>query len=97
MRVGRMLLAGGVCAAGLFVMSRWVAAAALPLGPPRVGNGDFLGTSTGLSGYGIGAAFPTTMDLGVIAAWMFIDRVHWADFLRRIRLLILVVCLAAPL
>ena len=89
MRVGRMLLAGVVCAAGLFAMSRWVGAAALPLGPPRVGNGDFLGTSTGLSGYGIGAAFPTTMDLGVIAAWMFIDRVHWSDFWRRIGLLVL--------
>jgi hypothetical protein len=63
-RVGRMLLAGVVVRGGLFAMSKWVGAAALPLGPAEVGNGDFLGTTHRLSGYGIGAAFPTTLDLG---------------------------------
>ncbi|HEY4608751.1 MAG TPA: hypothetical protein VIH06_06090, partial [Ilumatobacteraceae bacterium] len=99
MRVGRMLLAGAVAAGGLFVMSKLVGADALPLGPPRLGSGStsFVDTSTGLSGYGIGAAFPTTLDLGVLAAWMFIDRVHWSDLWRRVGFLVLVLGIVARL
>ncbi|HZX54392.1 MAG TPA: hypothetical protein VFE86_06910, partial [Ilumatobacteraceae bacterium] len=98
-RVGRMLLAGAVCAVGLYAMSKVVGAAALPLGPPRLGQADtnFVGTASGLSGYGIGAAFPTTMDLGLIAAWMFIDRAHWSDLWRRIGVLVLVLGIVARL
>jgi uncharacterized membrane protein YbhN (UPF0104 family) len=53
--------------------------------------------ANGLSGYGIGAAFPTTLDMGVISAWMFIDRGLWSDRWRRIGLLVLVLGIAARL
>ena len=29
--------------------------------------------------FGIGAAFPSLLDLGVIASWMYIDRAHWSS------------------
>src|SRR5258708_39094285 len=74
-RVGRMLLAAVVCIAGLVAMSKLVGSSTLPLVPSRHGGGPDAGfEATGLSGYGIGAAFPTTLDVGVIATWMFIDR-----------------------
>ncbi|MEA3184827.1 MAG: hypothetical protein QOJ74_1304, partial [Ilumatobacteraceae bacterium] len=91
-RVGRMLLAAVVCAAGLVAMSKLVGTSMLPLVPPRHGEVD-----PGRSGYGIGAAFPTTLDMGVITAWMFVDRGHWPDRWRRIGLLVLVVGIAARL
>lgn len=78
-RVVRMLVAAIVCAAGLIAMSRLVGTETFRLVPPPHGAVD-----TGLSGYGIGAAFPTTLDMGVISAWMFIDRGHWSDRWRRI-------------
>lgn len=91
-RVGRMLLAAAVCTAGLIAMSKLVGPSALQLVPRQH---DVL--DPGRSGYGIGAAFPTTLDLGVIVAWMFIDRGHWPDRWRRIGLLVLVLGVAARL
>ena len=91
-RVGRMLLAAAVCTAGLIAMSTLVGTSALRLVLPP--NGAVV---AGLSGYGIGAAFPTTLDLGVIAAWMFVDRGHWPDRWRRIGILVLVLGVVARL
>ena len=89
-RVGRMLLTAVVCAAGLVAMSALVGDAVLPLLPlPNDVTGPGAAGLVGRSGYGIGAAFPTTMDLGVIAAWMFIDRSHWSGRWRWIGRLIL--------
>ncbi len=95
-RVGRMLLASAVCIAGLIAMQRLVGSSTLPLIPTQVTPGPGLEPS-GLSGYGIGAAFPTTVDLGVIAAWMFIDRGHWSERWRWIGRLVLVLAVAARL
>jgi uncharacterized membrane protein YbhN (UPF0104 family) len=97
-RVWRMLLAAVVCTAGLIAMSKLVGTSTLPLvpSPNSGGPGTGLGAD-GLSGYGIGAAFPTTLDLGVIAAWMFVDRGHWPDRWRRIGLLVLALGVAARL
>ena len=91
-RVGRMVLAAVVCIAGLMAMSKLVGVSTLPLMPPRHGLVD-----PNRSGYGIGAAFPTTLDMGVISAWMFIDRGHWPDRWRRIGWLVLIVGIAARL
>src|SRR5258706_1118220 len=97
-RVGRMLLAAVVCAAGLIAMSKLVGTSALPLVPSRHNSGQGLGLgANGLSGYGIGAAFPTTLDVGAIAAWMFVDRGHWSYRWRRIGRLVLVLGIAARL
>ena len=97
-RVGRMLLAAVVCVAGLIAMSKLVGTSTLPLVPSRHRGDPGSGfAATGLSGYGIGAAFPTTLDVGVIAAWMFVDRGHWHDRWRRIGLLVLVLGVAARL
>ena len=98
-RVGRMLLAAVVCTAGLVAMSKLVGASTLPLRPrpPHgIDPGSTLG-ATGLSGYGIGAAFPTTLGVGIIAAWMFVDRGHWSDRWRWIGRLVLVLGIAARL
>jgi undecaprenyl-diphosphatase len=80
-RVGRMVLASALAAALLFMLSRWAGSDMLPLLPPHrhglVGAG--LNPDTGLTDYGIGASFPTGVDLGVIGAWMFVDRGHWAS------------------
>ena len=91
-RVGRMLLATVVCIAGLMAMSKLVGVSTFPLMPPRHGIID-----PNRSGYGIGAAFPTTLDMGVITAWMFIDRGHWTDRWRRIGWVVLIVGIAARL
>jgi undecaprenyl-diphosphatase len=91
-RVGRMLLASVVCVGGLFAMSKLVGTPTLRLVPPRHSP-----VGPGRSGYGIGAAFPTTLDLGVIAAWMFVDRAHWPARWRRIGGLVLVMGIAARL
>ncbi len=96
-RVGRMLLAAAVCAAGLFAMSKLVGNSTLPLMPPRNVDPGAGFEVTGLSGYGIGAAFPTTFDLGVIAAFMYIDRGHWSERWRWIGRLVLVLGVAARL
>lgn len=78
-RLGRMLLTAVVCAAGLVAMSALVGDKVLPLLPlPNDQVGVGAAGLVGRSGYGIGAAFPTTMDLGVLAACMFIDRSHWS-------------------
>ncbi|HEY0520449.1 MAG TPA: hypothetical protein VGC84_13225, partial [Ilumatobacteraceae bacterium] len=98
-RVGRMVLAAVICGAGLVAMSKLVGTSALRLGPPprvRIGSGGGKGAS-GLSGYGIGAAFPTTLDLGVITAWMLIDRAHWSDRWRWIGRFVLVLGIVARL
>ena len=97
-RVGRMLLAAVVCIAGLFAMSKLVGTSTFPLVPS--GNGGDPGPgleASGLSGYGIGAAFPTALDVGVIAAWMSVDRGHWADRWRWIGRFVLVLGVAARL
>ncbi len=73
-RVGRMLLASLLCAGGLFLVSHWVGVSALRVLPPRGAQGDVFA----FTDYGIGAAFPTVLDLGVIASWMYIDRAHWS-------------------
>jgi uncharacterized protein (TIRG00374 family) len=97
-RVGRMLLAAVVCAGGLIAMSKLVGTSTLPLVPAQQGGGPGSGLgANGLSGYGIGAAFPTTLDLGVIAAWMFVDRGRWSDRWRWIGRLVLVLGIAARL
>jgi undecaprenyl-diphosphatase len=80
MRVARMVLASLLAAALLFGLSRWAGGMRLPLLPPHrqvlVGSG--LNPDTGLTDFGIGASFPTGLDLGIIGAWMFVDRGHWA-------------------
>jgi glycosyltransferase 2 family protein len=96
-RIGRMLLAAAVCAAGLFAMSKLVGNSTLPLMPPQNVDPGAGFEVTGLSGYGIGAAFPTTFDLGVIAAFMYIDRGHWSERWRWIGRLVLVLGVAARL
>jgi uncharacterized membrane protein YbhN (UPF0104 family) len=95
-RVGRMLLAAVICAAGLIAMSKLLGTSTLPLVPSSDGNDPGLGPD-GLSGYGIGAAFPTTLDLGVIAAWMFVDRGHWPNRWRWIGRLVLILGVLARL
>lgn len=97
-RVGRMLVAAVVCIGGLFAMSKLVGTSAFPLVPSRSGGDPGPGLeASGLSGYGIGAAFPTALDVGVIAAWMFVDRGHWADRWRWIGRFVLVLGVAARL
>ncbi len=96
-RVGRMLLAAVVCTAGLIAMVKLVGSSALPLVPRRHVGATTGFEATGLSGYGIGAAFPTTLDMGVIPAWMFIDRGLWSDRWRRIGRFVLVLGVAARL
>jgi undecaprenyl-diphosphatase len=97
-RVGRMLLAAIVCTAGLIAMSRLLGTSVLPLMPSRRGGDPVSGLgANGLSGYGIGAAFPTTLNLGVIAAWMFVDRGVWPNRWRWIGRLVLVLGIAARL
>ena len=96
-RVGRMLVAAVVCIAGLVAMSKLVGTSALPLVPRRNPGAGTGFEATGLSGYGIGAAFPTTLDMGIIPAWMFIDRGLWPDRWRRIGRFVLVLGIAARL
>ncbi|MEO8267057.1 MAG: lysylphosphatidylglycerol synthase transmembrane domain-containing protein [Ilumatobacteraceae bacterium] len=96
-RVGRMLIAAVVCTAGLVAMSKLVGTSALPLIPRRHRGAATGFGATGLSGYGIGAAFPTTLHMGVIPAWMFIDRGLWPDRWRRIGRYVLVMGIAARL
>ena len=98
MRVGRMLLAAAVCAAGLLAMSKLIGSSVLPLVPSaHTGEPGSTLSTTGLSGYGIGAVFPTTLDLGVIAAWMYIDRGHWSDRWRWMGRVVLVFGIVARL
>jgi uncharacterized membrane protein YbhN (UPF0104 family) len=82
-RVGRMLLAAVLSVGGLVLMASLVGRSVLPLLPPRDGS------TAGSSGYGIGAAFPTTMDLGVITAWISVDRAHWTERWRRVGRIVL--------
>ncbi len=97
-RLGRMLLAGVVTVAGLVLMSKLVGSAGFPLRPGRHHHGIAVpGLDNGRPRYGIGAVFPTTIDLGMIAAWMFIDRGHWASRWRRIGRVVLLVGAAAHL
>ncbi|HEX3089097.1 MAG TPA: lysylphosphatidylglycerol synthase transmembrane domain-containing protein [Ilumatobacteraceae bacterium] len=96
-RVGRMLFAAAICALGLVAMAKLVGSSTLPLMPPRNAPEGAGFEVTGLSGYGIGASFPTTLDLGVIAAWMFIDRGHWSERWRWIGRLVLVLGIVARL
>ena len=98
-RVGRMLLATVVCIAGLIAMSKLVGAATFPLMAHRHRGGRVVSINAGtkLGRYGIGAAFPTTVDLGIIAAWMFSDRAHWAGRWRRIGRIVLALGVVARL
>ena len=97
-RVGRMLLAAVVCTAGLIAMSKLVGTSTLPLVPSQQSGGPGSGLNrSGLSGYGIGAAFPTTLNLGLIASLMFVDRGHWSDRWRRIGRVVLALGIAARL
>jgi uncharacterized membrane protein YbhN (UPF0104 family)/tRNA A-37 threonylcarbamoyl transferase component Bud32 len=81
-RVARMFLAAIICVIGLVVMSKLVGGSVQSLLPPRDDD------PTGRSGYGIGA-FPATIDLGVIAAWIFVDRGHWSGRWRRVGAVVL--------
>lgn len=74
MRVGRMLLTALVCAGGLLLLSKLVGVSTFRVLPPRTAADEV----RAITDYGIGASFPTVLDLGVIAAWMFIDRGHWS-------------------
>ena len=97
-RVGRMLLAAAVCTAGLIAMSKLLGGAILPLIPSRSAGVPGSGLdANGLSGYGIGAAFPTTLNLGVIASWMFVDRGQWSHRWRWIGRIVLILAMAARL
>lgn len=96
-RVGRMLLAAVICVVGLLAMARLVGGSTLPLVPHHPGAQARSVGVAGHSGYGIGAAFPTTLDLGVIAAWMFVDRAHWSDRWRRVGRLVLALGIAGRL
>lgn len=100
-RVGRMVLASLVCGAGLVLMAKLVGSTTLPLLPPRQDpTGVLAGTvsaGVGPNVYGIGAAFPTTLDLGVIAAWMAVDRSQWSSKWRRIGRFVLLLGMTAQL
>lgn len=93
-RIGRMMLAAVVCVGGLVLLQKIVGAAALPLIPGRHPGGP--GTPL-FSGYGIGASFPTTVDLGAIAAWMAVDRSHWSGRWRLVGRIVLVLGLVGHL
>jgi undecaprenyl-diphosphatase len=86
MRVGRMILASVVCLAVLALMVWLVGRTAFPLGSGRGGRHRVSAAASiaARSDYGIGAAFPTVRDLGVIGTWMFVDRGHWSARWRRI-------------
>jgi undecaprenyl-diphosphatase len=94
-RVGRMVLTAVLCGLGLFVMSRLVGSSILPLLPQH--GGPVHQPAPGTHLYGIGASFPTTMDLGIISSWMLVDRAHWSGRWRRIGLLVLALGIAADL
>ena len=98
-RVGRMLLAAVVCVAGLVAMSRLVGAATFPLMRTRHGRGlsSVAARAARTRHYGIGAAFPTTIDLGLISVWMFIDRGHWVARWRRVGIVVLAAGIIARL
>jgi len=83
-RVGRMLLAAAMAAGALFALSHWAGSDLLPLLPQHLPgvSGGALNPATGLTDYGIGASFPTGLDLGIISAWMFVDRSHWSGWWR---------------
>ena len=78
-RLGRMVLASAVCVAGLLAMSAIVGASIFPVGPFRHAG----------RAYGIGGPFPTAADLGVIAAWLFMDSHRWLPRWRRLGYLVL--------
>jgi uncharacterized membrane protein YbhN (UPF0104 family)/tRNA A-37 threonylcarbamoyl transferase component Bud32 len=92
-RVGRMMLAAVLCAGGLFLLSKLVGVSTFRVLPPRT-DGDEVRSITD---YGIGASFPTVLDLGVIAAWMFVDRGQWSMRWRWIGRLVLALGVLAHL
>lgn len=96
LRVGRMLLTALVCAGGLALMSNLVGSGALPLLPDRLGPFGPL-TIDGREVYGIGTPFPTTLHMGVISAWILVDRAHWSGRWRRIGLVVLTLGVVADL
>jgi hypothetical protein len=70
----RRMLAGIVCVGGLYAMSKLSVRRRLT-GRPRVGDGNFGVLTRRLASVAMASVLlPTTLDLGVIAAWMFIDR-----------------------
>jgi len=91
-RVGRMVLASVVCLVGLALMRRLLGATAFPLMSHHGGRHgvDSAAAVAARTDFGIGARFPTVIDLGVIGAWMFVDRAHWSSRWRRIGWLVLV-------
>jgi undecaprenyl-diphosphatase len=98
-RIGRMLAASVLCALGLFGLSALVGSTLLPLLPTELATivAPPAGALVARTDYGIGAAFPTVLDLGVIATWMFIDRVHWSTRWRWIGRLVLALGVVAIL
>lgn len=94
-RVGRMLLTAILCAGGLVLMSRLVGSSILPLLPRRGPVSASTEIPRGL--YGVGASFPTTLDMGIISAWMLVDRAHWSGRWRRIGLVVLALGIIADL
>ncbi len=92
-RVGRMLFASLVAAGTLMLLVTWFGSSTMRLfpAPPGDPNGG------SLTDYGIGASFPTTLDLAVIASWMYIDRVHWSARWRWIGRFVLLLGMVAHL
>jgi glycosyltransferase 2 family protein len=90
-RTGRMLLAAIVCVVALILVAKYAGVGHLPLTPRgrRGLRGSSQPASSGRVLYGIGAAFPTSLDLGIIAACVFVDRAHWTERSRRVGLAML--------
>jgi glycosyltransferase 2 family protein len=95
-RVGRLLLASIVCVLALAAMSHWVGGTAFHLFRTGRGRGpDGLGRHAEL--YGLGPRFPTALDFGVIATWIFMDANQWSPRWRRLGAVVLVLGVAARL
>ncbi|MFZ4720971.1 MAG: lysylphosphatidylglycerol synthase domain-containing protein, partial [Ilumatobacteraceae bacterium] len=73
MRVARMVLAALISAAALAALIHVVGTSTMRMLPPPDGAGGLT-----ITDFGIGAAFPTTLDLAVIASWMYVDRALWS-------------------
>ena len=91
-RLGRMLLASVVCVLALVVVSQIVGHSVFPVGPRRPPGGP--GSK---DHYGIGGPFPTAADLGVIAAWLFMDARRWLPRWRRVGYVVLTLGVLARL
>lgn len=81
-RLGRMLLASAIAVLGLLAASKAVGNTVFQLGPAHGGHEQGAGIEP--HHYGIGPPFPTTMDFGIILAWMFTDWPRWLPRWRRV-------------